>query len=170
MTKAKTNKNNEKDVLIVTQQGYDDMLKELDNRVTVLRAEIADEIKLARELGDLSENEPYAHAMQRKEMNDARIDELEYLISIAKVANSSDEADDVVVIGRTVELQKVSDGTKRTIVLVGKEETQQANPSEGKVSVDSPIGKAVNLARVGQTVTVKLPSGEVDYKILRFAA
>ncbi|MBL8014949.1 MAG: transcription elongation factor GreA [Candidatus Doudnabacteria bacterium] len=167
---SKSNKsaNSDKDVLIVSQQGYNEMTEELDYRIKVLRPQIADEIKQARDLGDLSENHPYTQAMQKKEMNDARIDELEYLISIAQISSASD-ADDVVTIGHTVEIQKVG-GEKKSVVLVGKSETQQANPAEGKVSIDSPLGKAINMAKVGDTVVVSLPKGEAKYKILRIAA
>lgn len=169
MAKAKSkNTAAEQDVLIVTQAGYDAMVQELDYRQNTLRVEIAAEISQARDLGDLSENQAYASAMEKKEMNDARIDELEYLISIAQITNASKQ-DDVVSIGHTVEIQKVG-GEKRTIELVGKAETGQASPSEGKISIDSPIGRAINMAKVGDVVDVKLPKGDVKYKILKIAA
>lgn len=169
MAKTKTkNTTADQDVLIVTQAGYDAMVQELENRTDVVRVEIANEISQARDLGDLSENQAYASAMEKKEMNDARIDELEYLISIAQITDASQQ-DDVVSIGHTVEIQKVG-GEKRTIALVGKAETGQASPAEGKISIDSPIGKAINMAKVGDVVEVKLPKGTVKYKVLKIAA
>lgn len=170
MAKARTSKSasSDRDVLIVTQEGYNDMTAELKHRLEVLRPQIAQEISVARDLGDLSENQAYSEAMERKEMNDNRISELEYLISIAQISSASDQ-DDIVSIGHTVEIQKVG-GAKRTITLVGKSETQQASPAEGKISVDSPLGKALNLSKVGDTVSVTLPAGEAKYKVLKIAA
>lgn len=166
-TKTKTTAS-EQDVLIVTQAGYDALVQELNHRKDVVRVEIANEISQARDLGDLSENQAYASAMEKKEMNDARIDELDYLISIAQITDASQQ-DDVVAIGHTVDIQKIG-GEKRTIVLVGKAETGQASPAEGKISIDSPIGRAINMSRVGDIVDVKLPKGDVKYKILKIAA
>jgi transcription elongation factor GreA len=166
MAKAKTTKTKEdQEVLMLTQQGYDKLVEELEHRKTVLRDEIASEIKQARDLGDLSENQAYADAMERKEMNEARIESLEYMISIAQVVSASTN-DKIVNIGHTIEIQKVG-GPKKTVTLVGKESTQEGNPAIGKISVDSPVGKALNMAQVGDTVNVKSPAGEVKYKILR---
>lgn len=168
MAKAKTVKTEKDDVLIVTQQGYDAMVQELEYRKGTLRAEIAHDISVARDLGDLSENQAYVEAMERKEMNETRIDELEYLISIAQISSASAD-DNIVTIGHTVEIQRVG-GTKRMVTLVGKSETQQANPIDGKISIDSPIGKALNMSKVGDTVSVELPAGQVKYKVLKIAA
>jgi transcription elongation factor GreA len=163
---AKTQK--ERDTLFVTQAGYDEMVSELENRKGALRDEIAQQINAARDLGDLSENQAYSDAMERKELNDNRIDELEYLISIAEIIDAS-ASDNFIGIGHTVEIQKVG-GEKRTVTLVGKEASQQADSTVGKISIDSPIGMALNSAQVGDTVAVKLPAGEVKYKILKMVA
>ncbi|MCA9379385.1 transcription elongation factor GreA [Candidatus Dojkabacteria bacterium] len=171
MAKRKTTKTQEPEILIVTQEGYDDMVRELAQRKDVLRAEIAKEISVARDLGDLSENQAYTDAMEKKEMNENRIDKLDYLLSIAQVGTTNAN-DDIVRIGSTVEIEKVGAGAKgkKIITLVGKEETQEADSQAGKISVDSPVGKAVNAARIGDTVTVQLPQANVQYKILRKVA
>lgn len=168
MAKKKATKTQEPEIMIVTQEGYDDMVRELTHRKEVLRPEIAKEISVARDLGDLSENQAYTDAMEKKEMNENRIDKLEYLLSIAQVGTTNAN-DDIVRIGTTVEIEKVGAGAagKRIITIVGKEETQEADSQAGKISVDSPVGKAVNAARIGDTVVVMLPQSEVKYKILR---
>ncbi len=169
MVKKKTTKTQkEKDVLYVTQAGYEEMTRESESRKGALRDEIAQQISSARDLGDLSENQAYSDAMERKELNDNRIDELEYLISIAEIIDASTE-DNIIGIGHTLEIQKVG-GDKRTVTLVGKEAAQQADPTAGKISIDSPIGKALNSAQIGDTVAVNLPTGEVKYKILKMVA
>ncbi len=167
MAKAKNKKLNQQevDILVVTQQGYEDMLQELNNRKEKVRLEIAEEISVARDLGDLSENQAYSDAMERKEMNDKRIDELEYLLSIAKVSEIERE-ENVVTIGHKVEIRKRG-GDKKVVMLVGKEESMEADPQAGKISVDSPVGKALNLAKVGDIVTVTLVNGDVvEYEVL----
>ena len=169
MVKKKISKTQkDKDVLYVTQEGYDEMMRELEQRKGTLRDEIASQISAARDLGDLSENQAYSEAMERKELNDNRIDELEYMISIAEIIDASVE-DNYIGIGHSIEIQKLG-GEKRVVTLVGKEAAQQADPTVGKISIDSPIGKALNSAQVGDTVSVNLPTGEVKYKILKMVA
>lgn len=171
MAKRKTTKTQEEEILIVTQEGYDDMVRELDQRKNETRPQIAAEISVARDLGDLSENQAYTDAMERKEMNENRIDKLEYLLSIAQVGTTNAN-DNIVRIGSTIEIAKVGTGDagKKVVTLVGKEETQEANSREGKISVDSPVGKALNAAQIGDTVIVELPGKQVKYKVLRKVA
>ncbi len=115
MAKTKTTKvREEEEVLMLTQSGYDQLVQELSHRKNVLRDEIANEIKLARDLGDLSENQAYADAMEKKEVNEARIESLEYMLSIAKVVSTSQD-DKIVTIGHTIEIQKVG-GDKKKIL------------------------------------------------------
>ncbi len=163
MPKAK--KKQEK--LILTQEGYDELAKELKYRRDELRPEIAEDINTARDLGDLSENQAYTDAMERKELNDSRVDELDYLLSIAEVLDRRSAKGSLIGIGRTVQIQKVG-GDKRDVTLVGRSESQQADPTEGKVSIDSPIGVALDGRQIGETVEVKLPLGIIQYKILKF--
>jgi transcription elongation factor GreA len=72
-----------------------------------------------------------------------------------------------VSVGRKLEIQK-DGGEKKIVMLVGKSESQQADPSVGKISIDSPVGAALHESRVGDTVEVALPTGKVKYKVLRF--
>jgi len=167
MAKKKAAKS-EKDVMILTQAGYDELVAELDQRKNETRPEIAEAIKEAKALGDLSENNAYSDAMERKDANENRIVELEYMLSIAQVSTASAK-DKIIGIGHTVEIQKVG-GTKRELTLVGKADSQQADPTENKISIDSPIGMALNGAKIGDTVAVELPNGKVNYKIIKIVA
>jgi transcription elongation factor GreA len=170
MAIARTNKKNidtDNSAVTLTQQGYDELTKELAYRKDAVRSEIAHAIKEARDLGDLSENAPYEEAMQKKEMNESRIEELEYIIANAEIIDPT-AGGNLVIVGRKVEVEK-NGKEKKMIMLVGKSESQQADPSVGKISIDSPVGAALHEARIGDTVEVSLPSGKVKYKVLRFA-
>ncbi len=168
---AKTRKNGkiENVEMKLTQDAYNALQSELDHRITVLRKEIADEIAAARELGDLSENHAYQVAMEKKEMNENRILEIEDILAIAVIAKES-TSDNNVSIGEKVEIQNLENKQKRTVTLVGTEETKAANPLEGKLSVDSPMGKALYNAKVGDTIEVVLPNKKVLYKVLKLVA
>src|SRR5262245_26243615 len=109
--------NDNQEVLMVTPAGLKEMQAELTDRINKSK-DIAKDIDEARKLGDLKEKEPYADAMQRKEMNDARVDELTYLIGIAQVVESSNG--DIISIGSVIEIQNTVTKTKRTVTLVGK--------------------------------------------------
>lgn len=163
---AKTTIKPEEDQIEMTQDAFDELSKELQYRKDILREEIAKEIAEARELGDLSENHAYSVAMEKKEQNENRITELEDMLKKAKVVTSA--AGNVVRVGKTVEIENLERKEKRIVTLVGSEETQSAEPNEGKISVDSPIGKAILNAKVGDEVEVHLPSKVVKYKIIKF--
>jgi len=164
MAKAKKATQTTENVLSMNQGSDDELKKELDNRIAVIRKDIADEIKAAMELGDLSENHAYTVAMDKKEMNENRILELEDILAIAKIVTAN-TTDNVVNIGEPVELQNLVTKERRVVVLVGTEESKTANSLEGKISIDSPIGKAIFNAMYGDTVDVVLSKGVVKYKI-----
>lgn len=153
--------------LLITQERLTEMQQEYDHRLNTLRPQIAEEISVARDFGDLSENQPYTDAMNRKDLNEARIEELEYLISIAQVIQKDNSH--TVSIGDTIRVKKVLDGKIRTITLVGREETQEADPTIGKVSIDSPLGAAIAGTVPGDKVVVKLAGGAVEYEIMKAA-
>ncbi len=151
----------------MTQDAYNELVKELDYRQNVLRKEIANDIAVARDLGDLSENQPYTDAMERKELNENRIMEIEDVIIKAVIAEEN-TSDHFVSVGEQVEVQNLETSKKQILQIVGSEETRSANPSSGKISSDSPIGKALLNAKIGETVEVVLPNKKVPYKILKF--
>lgn len=160
----KATQNQDADVLVVTPEGFAEMQKELDE--CIARAtEIALEIDEARKMQDLKENAPYQEAMQRKERNDARMDELKYLISVAKVVENQSKT--VVGVGSTVELERMDNKTLRTVTLVGKQLTSESQPTSGKISLESPLGKSIDGRMVGDVVTVVLPAGSAQFKIVK---
>ncbi|GIW58913.1 MAG: transcription elongation factor GreA [Candidatus Dojkabacteria bacterium] len=162
----KNTKQQSEDIIEMTQEAYDELKRELEERETVIRREIASEIAKARELGDLSENFPYQSAMEKKELNENRITDIKEMLRKAQIVTTSSNSN-VVRVGNTVEIENIDTKQKRTITLVGAEETLSASPEEGKISIDSPVGKALNNAKVGDVVTVELPNREVKYKVLR---
>ncbi len=151
----------------MTQDSYDELIKELDHRQNTLRKEIADEIAAARDLGDLSENHAYSVAMEKKELNENRISEIEDILVKAIIATES-SSDSLVSIGESVEIENVDTKQKRVVTLVGSEETKSANPIEGKISTDSPIGKAIYNSQLGEVVDVIMPTKTVQFKIVKF--
>lgn len=168
MTKTKKAKGTSVPVLKMTQDSYDSLLNEMENRKVVLRKEIADEISSARELGDLSENHAYTVAMEKKEMNENRILEIEDILAVVEIVQET-TSDNIVDVGDTVEIENISSKDKRVVTLVGSEETKAANPIKGKISVDSPIGRAIYNAKIGDVVEVNLPLGSTSFKITKFS-
>ncbi len=139
----------------ITQDGLDDLKKELEVRKEKLK-ETADRIDEARQQGDLSENAAYTMALSEKELNEAKIKELEDKISESVVVTGN-SSNDKVDIGEKVVLRRLSDDQKFTYELVGAAE---ADPSSGKISIDSPLGRALGNKKKGDKAKVDLPSGE----------
>ena len=117
----------------------------------------------AREQGDLSENAEYDAAKDEQRDIEARIDELEAILKNVEVVVSDDVDIDKISIGCTVELLDVEYDDKLEYKIVGSTE---ASSLSGYISNESPLGKALIGAKVGQTITVAAPAGDVDYKIL----
>jgi transcription elongation factor GreA len=156
-------------VLTMNQDSFDSLQVELENRINVLRKDIADEISAARELGDLSENHAYSVAMEKKEMNENRILEIEDILAVAQVViHAHVSTDTLVSIGEKVEIQNMETNDKRIVTIVGSEDSKAANSLEGKISLDSPMGKALYNAKVGEVVEVVLPVKTIKYKINKF--
>ncbi len=162
---ARQKNNTEKEKIEMTQERYKELLEELERRKTVDREIIAAEISDARELGDLSENHAYTIAMEKKEMNENRIKDLESLMKVVTIVKGSSSST-LVTIGSTVTILNLKNNSKKKVSLVGSEETEAADPLSGKISIDSPIGKALNNSKVGDIVDVVLPSGVIEFKVL----
>ncbi|TSC89067.1 MAG: transcription elongation factor GreA [Parcubacteria group bacterium Gr01-1014_3] len=144
----------------LTPERFEELKSELNNLKTVRRIEVADRLKRAKELGDLSENAEYTEAREEQTAIETRIVELEEMVKNASVIQGG-VGKDKVRIGSTVEVEKNKQPAKYKIV--GPEE---ANPASGLISNESPLGKSFLDKKVGDTVKVKTPSGEVAYKIL----
>src|SRR3989338_7475599 len=144
--------------VVLTAEGKQKLEEELVHLKTTRRIEVADRIEAAKEMGDISENAEYATAKDDQAFLEARINELEKILAFAKIIEAP-EAGEVVGIGATVVLEQEA-GAVRTYTIVGYNE---ANPSEGKISNESPLGQALVGKRVGENVSVATPSGEKKY-------
>jgi transcription elongation factor GreA len=141
-------------------------ITELEAELVVLiakRPAIADSIKTARELGDLSENAEYQSARAEQDRNDARIDEVEYILQNVEVIKAP-KNDNKVVLGSRVTLK--NDGKNKEFQVVG---TVEADPLNGKISDESPIGQALLGKKVGEDVEIKTPAETSTYKIVSIA-
>lgn len=142
----------------ITTQGKKDLEKELED-LKSKRGEVADKIATARDFGDLSENAEYDAARQEQGLLETRIAEIEDILQHATIIQST--ASDTVGLGSQVEL-KSSDGRHLTYTIVGPIE---ANPLEGKISNESPIGKELMDKKVDNRVVIKTSKGAVTYQI-----
>ncbi len=145
----------------LTLEGLKELEAELEQLKTVGRKEAAEKIKVARSFGDLSENSEYDEAMSDQAKLEARISEIEHIIKHAKVLDVESLGTENVHIGSTV---RITDKKRKsyTYTIVG---FAQADPAVGKISDESPVGKALIGHKVGQKVTVETPNGVLEFKI-----
>lgn len=151
----------EKEV-ILTQEGYDNLEKELEYLRTEKRTEIADRIKVALGFGDLSENSEYDEAKNAQAENEVKIAELENKIRYAKIIDESEIDTKTIQIGNTVKLHDIEFDEDVEYTIVGSTEVDLL---ENKISNESPMGKALIGAKKGQTIGVETPDGVAEYKI-----
>ncbi len=144
----------------VTEEGLKKIKDELNYRKNTLRQEIATAIKEAKEQGDLSENAEYSAAKAQQAENEAKVAELEFMLKESRVA-AYDKSLGVVQMGSKVKVK--FNGSEMDFQIVGSNE---ANPSEMKISNESPMGKAFMNKKKGAGVEVETPSGKVKYTIL----
>ena len=146
----------------MTQKGYDKLKQELDRIVKVERGKNIRDIEEARAHGDLSENAEYHAAKERQGHLDAKKRELEQKLAHAQIIDVSKLTNEKVVFGATVTLADTESGSIRKYTLVGQEE---ADLKKGKISIQSPVGKALISHKVGDVVTIKTPVKTVEYEI-----
>ena len=137
---------------------------ERDERKEVIRAQIAQKIKEAREQGDLSENAEYDAAKEEQRDNELRIEEIEAILKNAEVYLEEDVAKDSVGLGSTVTLLDIEYNEEVVYKIVGSTEVDSLNH---KISNESPVGKKLVGAKKGATISVDTPAGELKYKILK---
>src|SRR3954451_17252756 len=145
---------------LVSQEGLDNLNAELENLKTVQRPEIIARVATARSHGDLKENAEYEYARKEQSFIEGRIQALEQMLRHAEIIDSS-QPTDAVRLGSTVDVE--SDGELSTYSIVGSTE---AKPALGRLSHNSPVGRALLGARSGDEVVVELPGGAVVYRIL----
>ena len=148
---------------ILTYEGLQKLEEELQDLKVVKRREIAQKIKEAREQGDLSENAEYDAAKDEQRDIEARIEEIELILKNAEVV-VEDEVDlDKISVGCKVRILDIEFDEELEYKIVGSTE---ANSLKGKISNESPLGRALLGATVGQEIKVEAPVGEVLYKVL----
>ena len=152
----------EKEVLL-TQEGYDNLEKELEYLTTEKRAEIAERIKVALGLGDLSENSEYDEAKNAQAANETKIAELENKLRYARIIDESEIDTKTVQVGNTVKVLDMEFNEEESYTIVGSTEVDLA---QNKISNESPIGEALMGAKKGQVVEAQAPAGVIKYKIL----
>ena len=144
-----------KDV-ILTPEGYENLKQELDHLRTERRRDIAERIRVAREFGDIAENAEYDDAKNEQAMLERQISELEEKLRSASVIDEKSVTSEAVSVGVTVHLKDQKTNKSVPYKIVGSAE---ANPSENKLSNESPIGKALIGKKRGQIVSVPVPRG-----------
>ena len=149
-----------KETVYLTQEGLDNLKKELDDLINVRRPENVQAIKEARALGDLSENAEYDAARNEQAVIEARIKQIEKMLE--NVSIISDVSTDSVSIGNTVTIKYVDDDEEDEYKIVG---SQEADPFESRISNESPIAQALFNHKVGDIVTVDSPNGAYQVEI-----
>ncbi len=148
-------------VITVTEEGLQKLKDELEFLVNVRRPEVTKNIGIARGFGDLSENSEYDEAKNEQAKVEAQIAELEETLKHVQIVK--DTGMDIVNLGTRVKVKNVDLGNELSYTLVGSNE---ANALEGKISDQSPVGKAIIGAKVGDIISITIPSGTLKIQIL----
>ncbi len=149
--------------VILTSEGLEKLEKELEYLKTVKRQEVAAEIKVALGYGDLSENSEYDEAKNKQAQMEIRIVEIEAMLKNAKVIDEAEISTDTVSLGCTVTVYDVEFEEEIQYNIVGSTE---ADPSNGKISDESPVGTALLGKKVGDIVEVPAPAGSIELKVI----
>ena len=149
----------------MSQERLDELKKELNYMETVREKEVSEQIKEARSFGDLSENSEYDEAKTEQGKLYSRIAEYKDLIEHAEIVDNVDHnlPKDAVTLGSFVTVKDLDDEFEDKYEIVG---SQEANPREGRISDDSPVGKGLIGHRAGDTVTIAAPAGEIRLEVL----
>ncbi len=153
----------DKKEILLTQEGYQKLEDEVELLKTVRRREVADRIKVAISFGDISENAEYDEAKNEQAQMEERILKLENMIRNAVIIDESKIDINVVTIGSIVKVNDMEFDEEVEYTIVGSAE---ADPYEGRISNESPVGRALLDTTVGQVVDVHVPDGVVKFKIL----
>jgi len=152
------------DKVPLTVVGANKLKAELEELKTVIRPRIVEDIATAREHGDLKENAEYHAAREQQSFTEGRIGEIEGKLANAQIIDITQiDAKGKVIFGATVEIEDLETEKKMTYQIVGVDE---ADIKAGRISVGSPIARALIGKEVGDDVTVKAPAGDIDYEIL----
>ena len=150
----------------VSKAGYQKLQEEREYLVTVKRKEVAQKLKEARSFGDLSENAEYDEAKNEQAILESRINELEILIANATVVEDEDVSVNEIGVGSYVKLKDIELNDIEELQIVGSTES---DPDQGKISDESPIGKAALKKKVGDVFEVEAPAGVLKFEVLEIS-
>lgn len=150
----------------MTREGHARLQEELDRLKKVERAKNIQDIAEARAHGDLSENAEYHAAKEKQSFIEGRIKELEAKLSSAIVVSSAHQDRERVTFGATVTLRNKLTGEEKVYTIVGQEEVDL---KRNRISVASPVGKALVGRKVGEIVLIRIPAGEIEYEVCNIA-
>lgn len=150
----------------LTREGYEKLRKELEHLKNVKRKQLSKAIGEARSHGDISENAEYDAAKEAQGLNEKRIHELENTLASAQILDDENIATDEVLIGAKVALKDLDSGEELEYTLVSEDE---ADYSQNKISVSSPVGSGLLNHKEKETVAIKIPAGTLRYKILKIS-
>jgi transcription elongation factor GreA len=145
----------------LSKEKFGQLKIELEDLKSKKRKEIAEELEFAKSLGDLSENAEYHEAREAQAALEERIAQLESILANAEIVTAHHSS--IVEVGSVVNVQKLSDKSKRKYTIVGSEETDTA---AGKISFKSPLGQALLGKKKGEEFAFKTPAGEVKYAVV----
>ena len=154
---------NMNDEILLTKEGYDKIVAEHEELVSVRRAEVAERIKEAISYGDISENAEYDSAKNEQAELEEKIHKLETMIRKAKIVQDEDVKGDVVNVGLKVKVRDLDAGIEEEFAIVGATES---DPFNGKISNESSVGKTLIGHRKGDKVIVEIPDGIINYEII----
>ncbi len=147
----------------VSKAGYDKLVEEKEYLVTVKRKEVAQKLKEARSFGDLSENSEYDEAKNEQAILESRINELEILIANATIIDDDEISIHEIGVGSYVKLKDLEFDEIESLQIVGSTES---DPDNGKISDESPIGKAALHKKVGDIFEVEAPAGMIKFEVV----
>lgn len=147
----------------MTKEGLEKLENELEELKVVRRKEVAEKIKQALAFGDLSENSEYDEAKNEQAQVEARIAQIEGMLKVARVVDNDSISTDAVSVGTRVKLLDVEFEEEEEYAIVGSSE---ADPSQNRLSYESPVGKALLGKKVGDVVEVEVPAGKIQFKVL----
>lgn len=146
---------------LITKEGIEKIQKELEDLRTTKRAEVAQRLKEAIAMGDLSENSEYDEAKNAQAFLEGRIVQLEQQIRTAQIIVKGKK--NRIDVGSTVTIEDMEEYVKETVTIVGSAES---NPFEGRISNESPVGRALVGAKAGDIVEADAPNSVIKYKVI----
>jgi transcription elongation factor GreA len=152
--------------ILLTSAGLNELTAELEQLRTVGRKEVAEKIKVALSFGDLSENSEYDEAKSEQGKLETRINEIEAMLQNVKILDEDDLTTEIVNVGSKIKVKDIEFNDVLNYQIVG---FAQADPEKGRISDESPVGKALLGHKVGDTVEADVPAGKLLFEIMEIS-